>query len=172
MSSQLLAFGSSDYRRTQEEGKMNKASLGFLGIVTLGLLVTCCSDPMGTALERELVPGMIDGRGGDNPRITPNVNETSVTIAVVTMGDACYEQGELRVSVSWENRTVSVSPFDWVSYNQDCPTFHLTFTHSITVDLEEAGLWTVVVIGQDVNHESVQFEYSPDLGNEGLPPAL
>jgi hypothetical protein len=149
---------------------MNEASLGFLGIVILGLLLTGCSDP--TDSGPQLVPGLIMGFVEGDPQITLNVNGTSVRIEVVTYGDTCREKGELRGSVSQETRTLSVSPFDWLSLNKDCDQILLTFTHSTTVELEEAGLWTVVVIGQDGNRELVQFEYSVDLGNEGLPLAL
>jgi hypothetical protein len=145
------------------ESKMSGASLSLCGVFLLVLLLVDCGAP--TEPERKLVPGLIEGFRQDDPRITLGMDGTSLTIGVVSYGNTCREKGELRVAASQETHTVSVSPFDWLSTRRICDDILRIFDHSITVELEEAGSWTVVLTGQDVSHEPVQFQYSLDVGS-------
>ena len=136
-------------------------AMHFLGLTALCAFLVSCDSPTG---PRRLVPALIQGFEPGDPTVTLTVGDSSVRIDVVSYGNSCRKKGELRTSVSEESRTILVSPFDWYDPNMTCDDILLTFDHSATVDVQQQGMWTVVVIGEDIAGDPARSEHSVQIG--------
>ena len=122
----------------------------------------CNGDP--TEPGRELVPWWIVGGNPGDPRVTLIVEGRALRIEVLSYGDGCREKGELRVSKSLTSRRVTVTPFDRETRAEICAAILLTFEHSAEIDFDTIGDWTIVVAGEDLESNPVEFEYDIQIG--------
>lgn len=107
-----------------------------------------------------LVPAIIFGFYEDDPHISLELTGTTLSIEVNSYGNGCRSKGEIRTTVDTGTLGVTVAPFDWEDLTHNCPDYLATFEHSKVVELNEAGDWTVDVIGQTAGRLPVEFDFS------------
>lgn len=130
--------------------------------ICVGIPLVGCGFP--TEPGRRLVPSSIAGFEEGDPHVDVQVDGRSLTITVVTYGNACNEKGELRTAVSRESRTIQVLPHDWLLHREACDDILLTFKHSEVIDVGVEGVWTVVVTGLDISRRPFSEEYTVRVG--------
>jgi hypothetical protein len=108
----------------------------------------------------DMVPGLIDGFEEGDPFVTVAVHGMSLTVELITYGNACREKGELRWTISEGSRTVSLAAYDLMDSDLPCDDILRKFAHAVTIVVPEAGHWKLVVAGEDVSNNPVRLEYS------------
>ena len=142
-----------------EVGKQMRVSAWkWIWVIAFAIVPAGCHSPSGP--DRELVPGIIFGFFADDPQVSLSREGPILTIEVTTYGDGCRSKGEIRTTVEIETRSITVAPFDWVGYGRICRDTLNEFDHFATVGLEAEGQWRVILIGDDIDGEPVQFEFT------------
>lgn len=136
---------------------MNRSQVTCLAVLSLSVLLTGCESPSGP--DRVLEPGIIVGALEDDPQVALTTEGDSLTVEVTTYGDGCRSKGETRVTLDVDTRSATVAPFDWSATEGICTAILNSFDHSVTLNLEGGGEWTVVVAGTDMQGQSVQFQF-------------
>jgi hypothetical protein len=114
-------------------------------VSVLGVLA-CTQSPTGPAAESLL--GIIVPWGGDEPQIAIRPTADAVRVTVVTYGDGCDSMGETVVTI--REGTIEVTPRDVRTTvpGGGCADVRPRFEHDVTIGLDAARPWTVVVRGR------------------------
>jgi hypothetical protein len=79
------------------------------------------------------------------------------TVEVMTIGaGGCWSAESQDVQIS--NRTVELTPYDVHSGHSACTMILLSLSHESTVQLDEAGEWTIRVSGRRARHGDQTWE--------------
>jgi hypothetical protein len=143
-------------------GRMRIQLRNGIGLAAMALMAIGCNSPAEPG--RELVPGLITGFNSGDPQVALSVEDTSLSIEVVSYGGGCREKGELRVSKDTGSHRVTVAPYDWEVSGGICTTILNSFEHSATIDLGDTGSWIILVAGEDSESNPVEFEYEVSAG--------
>ena len=134
-----------------------------LWTLLLAFLALGCGDLTGPS--HKLVPAFIFGFTQDDPQLVLEGQTKAVEVGLKTYGSSCRSKGEVRVSIKTKKRKIQLSPFDYRSTDSPCLDILQVFDHSLRVDLEAGGRWTVLLVGRDVNDSQVQFDFEVDIPN-------
>lgn len=152
----------SKYTPSRTKRELYPLWLRLVGVLTLLPFLGCCSDSTGPS--EKLVPAFITGFNLDDPHLQLSVAGLSLSFEAATYGNSCRSKGETEIVQDVENHKLILSPFDRITSGPVCLDLLQTFIHSGTVILNEGGLWTVVLAGQEPPGKSVEFSFEVQAG--------
>ena len=108
-------------------------------VIAIATVFASCGGP--TDVDRTLVPGLVAGFQAGDPDVAVTIAEGEVSIRVSTYGNGCREKGDVRVTVSNDDKTVRIAPFDWLVHAEACDDVLRTFQHTTTLELAADTAW-------------------------------